>query len=342
MKLLATRLLILGIWIYFACLFAWLAAYLLSKDRFGPVSLVTLLAVYLFLPLPLVILANFFLHRRSIWAACLAGAAVFAWLWGGLFIPQRSIASASPSTPDALKVMTFNVLGRQSNAAPQIEVIRRENADVVLIQELYPLLAGTIQAQLADTYPYRVLEPGDDVEGMGVLSKYPLRPGDFELPQSWIGRPQVLQMDWMGYSVTLINFHMHPTTLRTARRVDGDNRRREAQAAALAEAAKGGDLVIAAGDANATPLNDSYRIITGRLVDSWKEAGFGLGHTFPGSDVPGSSRPSFWGVPAPMWLARIDYIFHTPDLQTVDAHLAPYDGASDHRGVVALLKRADE
>jgi endonuclease/exonuclease/phosphatase (EEP) superfamily protein YafD len=43
-----------------------------------------------------------------------------------------------------------------------------------------------------------------------------------------------------------------------------------------------------------------------------------------------------------MWLARIDYIFHTPGLQTIAARQAPYDGASDHRGVVALLKRADE
>jgi endonuclease/exonuclease/phosphatase (EEP) superfamily protein YafD len=77
------------------------------------------------------------------------------------------------------------------------------------------------------------------------------------------------------------------------------------------------------------------------LIDSWKEVGFGLGHTFPGSDVPGSSRPYLWGVPVPMWLARIDYVFHTSDLQAVSARMASFDGASDHRGVIAVLKRVE-
>ncbi len=97
--------------------------------------------------------------------------------------------------------------------------------------------------------------------------------------------------------------------------------------------------MIAGGDANATSLNVPYRILVSRLVNSWKEAGFGLGHTFPGSNVPGSSRPNIWGVPVPMWLARIDYVFHSSDWQVVSARLARFDGASDHRGVIAVLKR---
>jgi endonuclease/exonuclease/phosphatase (EEP) superfamily protein YafD len=35
---------------------------------------------------------------------------------------------------------------------------------------------------------------------------------------------------------------------------------------------------------------------------------------------------------------RIDYIFHSSHWSTVDAHTAPFDGVSDHRGVVAELK----
>jgi endonuclease/exonuclease/phosphatase (EEP) superfamily protein YafD len=339
MKSFAAGLLVVGVWIYFAFLFGWLAAYLLVGDRNRMVSLLNLLAVYWFLPLLLIILANLFLRRPAIWAAVLIGGAAFIWLWGGLFLPGLETAHAGPSDTGTLTVMTFNVLGRQSNTAPQIETLRQENADVVLIQELNHDLAGAIQRQLTDLYPYQALKPGFDVEGMGILSKYPLRSGGFELPLSWTGIPQVLVMDWHGQPVTLINFHMTPTTLRTASRVDLDNRRREAQADALVEAADRAGSVIAAGDANATPLNASYHILGNRLKDSWKEAGFGLGHTFPGSDVPGSSRPDVWGVPVPMWLARIDYIFHTPDWQAVSTRVAHYDGASDHRGVIAVLKR---
>lgn len=339
LKSFAFSLLLIGVWIYFAFLFGWLAAYLLTGDRIGLVSLLNLLAVYLFLPLPLVILVNLFLRRPAIWAAALIGVAAFIWLWGGLFLPGLETARAGPPDAGTLTVMTFNVLGRQSNTPPQIETMRQENADVVLIQELNHDLAIAIQRQLTDLYPYQVLEPGYDVEGMGILSKYPLQPGGFELPLSWTGTPQVLVMDWQGQPVTLINFHMNPTTLRTASHVDLDNRQREAQADALVEAADRAGSVIAAGDANATPLNASYRILGNRLNDSWEEAGFGLGHTFPGSDVPGSSRPDVWGVPVPMWLARIDYIFHTPDWQAISTRVARYDGASDHRGVIAVLKR---
>jgi len=338
-KTFSVYLLVTGIWIYFTFLFGWLGIYLLTGDRIGPVSLMNLLAVYWFLPLPLIILANLFLRRRVIWVAVLLSAVVFLGLWGELFIPASSRSSNHPANPGYLTVMTFNALGRQNNTPPQIEMLRDENADVVLIQELSQELAEAIQSQLVDRYPYQILEPGSDVEGMGILSKYPLREGDFRLPLSWTGTPQVAVLAWHGHPVTLINFHMNPTTLRTAARVVIDNQRREAQASALVEAVEREGSVIAAGDANATPLNTSYQILTRRLVDSWKEAGFGLGHTFPGSDVPGSSRPDIWGVPVPMWLARIDYVFHTPDWQAESARMARYDGASDHRGVIARLKR---
>ncbi len=86
----AFSLLVIGGWIYFAFLFGWLAAYLLTGDRIGLVSLLNLLAVYLFLPLPLVILVNLFLRRPAIWAAALIGVAAFIWLWGGMIILSSS------------------------------------------------------------------------------------------------------------------------------------------------------------------------------------------------------------------------------------------------------------
>jgi endonuclease/exonuclease/phosphatase (EEP) superfamily protein YafD len=84
-------------------------------------------------------------------------------------------------------------------------------------------------------------------------------------------------------------------------------------------------------------LSDAYAIFTRGLVDAWQAAGVGLGHTFPGSDIPGSDR---WigGLLSPQWLVRIDYIFHTGEWVTVSARMAEIDGVSDHRGVVAVLR----
>ncbi len=117
-------------------------------------------------------------------------------------------------------------------------------------------------------------------------------------------------------------------------------REREEQARALAALAQArrGPLIIA-GDLNATDQNRAYQIIAQELADAWRRAGWGWGHTFPGSPTAalGGSRPTVLGVPVPMWLIRIDYIFYSRELDAISARLAPTSDASDHRGVVATL-----
>ena len=96
--------------------------------------------------------------------------------------------------------------------------------------------------------------------------------------------------------------------------------------------------LIVAGDANAADLSRPYRTLTsGHLRDAWREAGFGLGSTFPGSTVPASSRWKLGSWYVPQWLVRIDYIFISPHWGVATAGMAQFDGVSDHRGVVAEL-----
>ncbi len=332
------RYLVALIWVYFTLLYGWMLLHLLTADRLGVVSLVNHFAVFLFLPLPLVILANLLLRRTVIWGLALLGGIAFAWLWGGYFAPKSKPAAAASSDADVLTVMTFNVLGWQRDVLPQVNAIRAEKADVVFLQEVNLELAAALQTGLAADYPYQALNPQPGVSGMGVLSKYPLQPIAVSLPLQWVGDPQVLSLDWQGRQITLINFHMVPTTPGSVRQAAALNRLREEEARALTETARRMSPAILAGDANTTPLSEAYTILTNGFSDAWKEAGFGLGHTFPGSNAAGSARPSIPGAPLPMWLTRIDYIFHSPDFQTVSARLARFDGVSDHRGVVAALK----
>jgi len=329
------RLTIAGCWAYFTLLFFWLALYVFTGDRFAVLSLVNMLAVYLFAPLPLAAVGAIILRRAEVWAGVILAAATFAVLWGGLFVPKSPAARAGAET---LRVMTFNVLGWHDHTAPQIAVIRAQGADLVLLQELNPELASALRRELGADYPYMLLDPQTGVTGMGALSKYPLSPTSVQLPLEWVGVPQVLSMQWNGDTVTVVNFHTSPTTLGTLHRAGQANRQREAQAYALVDLAQRSGPLIVAGDANATPLNEPYKIISRQLLDAWKGAGFGLGHTFPGSDIPGSSRPRLGSWPVPMWLFRIDYIFHSSDWRALEAHIAPFDGVSDHRGVVAVLE----
>lgn len=334
MKNFFQRILTYAVWAYFILIFAWLIAYLTTRDQIMEVSIANMFAIYLFLPLPLFFILALYTRSKEALVDSALGFVVFLWFWGRLFIPHPLLASAEG---DRLSIMTYNLLGWQSHIDQQIETIRHEKSDVVLLQEVNPAMAEALQSELLAEYPYQILEPAEGFRGMGVISKHPLRPAASELPLDWIGPPQVLEMDWNGRSTTLVNFHMQSSEIKTLDYFSGENRKRESQAKALADFALEAGPLIVGGDANATPLNTAYRIITRNMKDSWLEAGFGLGHTFPGSVAQGSSRPRLAGISVPKWLMRIDYIFHSSHWRAISAHTAAFDGVSDHRGVVVTL-----
>ena len=102
-------------------------------------------------------------------------------------------------------------------------------------------------------------------------------------------------------------------------------------------AAAHSEPLIVATDLNAGDQTMAYAIVTGALADTWREAGWGFGHTFPGGTSPGLVGLFTGGVPIPMWLVRIDYVFHSRHWRAVSARVGPWDGVSDHRPVVAQL-----
>lgn len=315
-------------WVYYTFLFGWLAAYLLVGDRWGAMGLVNALSLWYFAPLLPVLALAPWLRRRSVWAGLLAGGLAFCWLWGGLLWPRPA-----PGAAPTLKVMTYNVLGMHTNVDPVLDVLHTVDADVVFLQEVNEPLAAALRTRSNDRYPYMVLDPENSVRGMGVLSKFPLHPAGETLPLEWVGAPQILTLDWHGQAVTVVNFHMWATGLAPPAYLEENFRQRALQAEALvALARRTPGPLIAAGDANSAPVSDAYRILTSALTDAWP--GHGFGHTFPGSTVPGSSRPQVAGVPVPQWLVRIDYVFFSGGLEVGGASLAPFDGVSDHRGVV--------
>ncbi|MCH7480982.1 MAG: endonuclease/exonuclease/phosphatase family protein, partial [Chloroflexi bacterium] len=268
------------LWIYFTILFGWLSVYLLTGDRLPFLSLVNSLAVSLFFPLPFVFLSNLFLRRKEIWWGLVVGSLAFAGLWGNLFLPRFSTLPVPERT---LTVMTYNVLARNRTPQPTIDVLRAMDADVVAIQELNRNLAAALVRQLSGLYPYQILDIRDHAGGNGVISKYPLSISGLELQPGWIGRPQLLILDWGGTPVHIVNFHMLPPDVFPPNDAAVNLRLHEEQARALVDFANSVDgPVILAGDGNTTSLNTVYKIIAASMQDSLAQAGFGFGHTFPG------------------------------------------------------------
>lgn len=332
-----------ALWVYFILLFTWLVAHTLSGDQIPFLAAINMLAVYLFFPLPLIILVAVPLQRTGIWIAIALATGAFAWMWGGLFVPKGADQASNPGSRPTLTVMSYNLLGHHSFADAIIANILAEGADLVLMQELNPEVATAIENDLIEAYPYQILQPVKGVAGMGAISRYPISASGEELSGEWPYVPQILDLKWQGEVIKVINFHMVPTTSAGAQVITSTFHLRELQARSVINYARQAGPLIIGGDANATPHSDVHRLLTRELVDAWQSAGFGLGHTFPGSDIPGSSRPNIAGRPVPMWLARIDYVFHSSHWETVQARVARFDGVSDHRGVVAelVLKSAD-
>ena len=325
-------------WVYFTILFGWLLLYLIFGSGGGYLALLNNLVVYLFFPLPLIGMIALITQRRDLIVGTVLGVIAFLWFWGPLFMLDIGTLTREKKRPDLI-VMTYNVLGMHEDVNPAIAVIRAEEADVVFLQEVNLTMAVALQNQLADEYPYQILDPQEGVHGMGILSRYPLTVTDMELPPGWVGAPQVLKMDRGGQQVILLNFHSHPYAFGTRENYLAYQEQRIKQANALLSfATQTKQPLIIAGDANDTSLSKTYQTITnGSLKDAWREAGFGLGHTFPGSDIPGSARLKIGDWYIPQWLTRIDYIFVSPQWEVVSARMAQFDGVSDHRGVVAEL-----
>jgi endonuclease/exonuclease/phosphatase (EEP) superfamily protein YafD len=328
---------IAGSWVYYTLLFLWALGYFVTGDRYPLFVILNAVALYLFLPVPLAAVVAIVTRRRVLLAAAATGVMLFAVLWGWLVVPRgRAVREGEPT----LTVMTYNVNGSNENVDAIVAVIESVDADIVLLQEVNERLADTLGEDLGERYPYQVLDPYNDVRGMGMISKLPLRSTGESLPLQWVGTPQILAVEWAGKRVRLVNFHIWAFGLGPGRMIEINARAREAHALYLIDfvlIAERDGPVIVAGDANATPQSDAYRMLARWLQDSWTEAGYGLGHTIPGGNAPGSTWPQLGGIPVPRWLLRIDYVFHSVGLEAVEAFVTPFDGASDHRAVVVTF-----
>jgi vancomycin resistance protein VanJ len=315
--------------IYLTLLGGWALAYFLLGDRWWWLFAISSVAICLFAPVPIILAIGLAARRRDLLIAASAFLLLGVYLYGGTLLPRPQPATAAGPT---LTVMSFNMFGFNQHPEAVVAAIRASGADVIGIQELSASAAEAIRRDLAQVYPYQTLDPQPSVFGMGAISRYPLDQTGETLPGRWVGVPQILRIDIHGKPVTLVNVHAIP--LLSGPDFNQAVREREAQAHTVAAFAAGnpGALVVT-GDFNTTNLSYAYRVITSALADSWREAGWGFGGTFPGGNVSIGGRD----FSTPVWVTRIDYVFHSRDLIALSSRIGPWDGYSDHRPVIAKL-----
>lgn len=320
-------------WLYAVALAAYLLWTGLSLPRPWWLRALSTVSFWAFLPalaLPLTIpLVGSLSH--SLTTAC--GALLFASHYMLSMIPLRPLARAAG--PD-LKVMSANLLKYNARAEEIAQTIAAEGADIVALQELKPEHIRAIEQHLAGIYPYRDLHPGVDCEGMGLLSRYPFLSLELREGEPGTNPTQVARVQLPEREVWVVNVHPRIPRFRLRRIMglpipydyDTSERRTDVEGIArLLEGLEGDALLL--GDLNTTPECQEYRLIPRHWRDAYREAGWGLGLTFP-------VKAPFLGLYMPFPLFRLDYVFYTGSVRALRARTGTMPG-SDHRYLTVEL-----
>lgn len=235
-----------------------------------------------------------------------------------LFLPRSNPVFASS---DSLKVMSYNVWGRNQNMSAIAELIKQEQPDILLLQELSPRAARSLRPELTHLYPDSKLHLAYEPQTyQGIISRYPLTPLKASLQGS---RIQSVIVETPSGPITVWNVH-------TAQPWPWSRQYRQFSKLAKAVASLDGPLIVG-GDFNTTDQSDAYHLVAQHLGNAHWEAGWGFGFSFPAPARPIHGHPLLTLPPA----VRIDHIFHSHHFFTRSARTLAESGGSDHFPVIA-------
>jgi endonuclease/exonuclease/phosphatase (EEP) superfamily protein YafD len=216
-------------------------------------------------------------------------------LGGEWWSPGTAAAEAGAGAADdavELRVLTWNLEVGSKAVEVTLDGLLdpRRDPDLVALQELTPDVAAAIEAdpEVVDRYPYRILEPADGVDGMGLLSRLPLVvAGSSRDPL--LQRAGLLLPD--ERTVGILHAHPYPPTVSTLLGwipVGLDTRRRDEELSVIAatvDRAEDRALVLLVGDLNATPFEGGFGKVSAGLLDAHAEAATGTGFTWRPSSL---------------------------------------------------------
>jgi len=228
--------------------------------------------------------------------------------------------------------MTHNVANGLARPDDLTTLLRNSHADVIGLEELAADQAIAIERDLNDLYPYQTLHPLG-IPGKGLISRFPI--ASSELVSLYPDRPDLLvTLHGLAEPIRIIVAHPPPPRFRksgfhfdlaTRSQIDG-----------LIDLATPDGPTILMGDFNAPERHRSLRQLTSAgLIDAFRAAG-GCStlplrlarYAYKGNRLGNLRLPP---------LLRVDYIWHTAELNTIAARVGRSSG-SDHLPVLARVE----
>lgn len=311
----------LTLWVFGLGIAAWYPMRWWPGDRLTPVQLLNYIMPWLLVALIPALVIAALTRRRWLAALLVIPILLIVYSYAPLFLPR----STSPVLAESnrIKVMSYNILSRNDDLQEVANIIRQEQPDLLLLQEVYGSTGFELKEALSDLYDQKQFHyTMDPIYGQGIVSRFPLTPLGTSYNQ---GRTQKAILHTPQADILVWNTHFKQPRYWTAQ---------HRQASNLVKALDSVDQpIIVGGDFNTTEQSQVYSMINRHLKNAHWQAGWGLGFSYPADHLAVKGI----AVPMPGPLVRIDHIFHSDHFLTRSAETLPYSGGSDHLPVVSEL-----
>ncbi|HEU5102423.1 MAG TPA: endonuclease/exonuclease/phosphatase family protein [Roseiflexaceae bacterium] len=314
-------------WLYVVLITLWLVLRAIFFDQIWWLALVNTFAIYLFVPLPLLLVAALLRRRWALMFGLAIPTAAFIALFGTLLLPRLS--TPLPDTP-TITAMSFNVLTSNKDTDALIGTIRAARPDILGMQELTNGKRAALKTALGQALAYHTLDWPRSYGNVGLMTRFPIETAQpITLPSGQPALHAILRVGEQQLHVFVA--HLSPNHLFKNPEIDLATAASTAFARRAAEINRLGEELhdldapaILLCDCNLTDTSQAHADLRSFLADSAGEAGWGLQLTNYVDKIP------FLGQ-------RIDYVWHSADLIAVAAEVGNA-GGSDHLPVVARLR----
>ncbi|CAM3068027.1 endonuclease/exonuclease/phosphatase family protein [Rariglobus hedericola] len=260
----------------------------------------------------LICAATYAFARRFRWAGVFA---LFAALNFIVLAPRFIPHDRAPANATQLKLLLANVQSGNTHHAAVLELIAREQPDVVALLEVNATWL-TAMAPLAESYPHIVRVARSDNFGIAVFSRLPLSDTQ-TLYFSPAEVPSIRATLTLASGKSILLLATHPLPPGGA---EGQYLRDKQLSKIASWSATAAHPAIVLGDLNCTPWSPAFRslLADGELIDT----GYGLAPTWP-------VTPWYLRIP-------LDHCLTTRTLSVVNHHVGP-DIGSDHFPIIVTL-----
>jgi vancomycin resistance protein VanJ len=311
------------IWGYVFLFSLWILLRLVFFDEFWWLALINTVALYIFVPLLIFLPIALWCRQWKLLTGLAFPLGVFIAFYSPFFLP--AFPAPVPHNERSITAMTFNMLWSNKDYSAIAKMVAANNPDIIGLQEVPPNGEGILTQIFASSYPYHAFRPIEESHNVAILSRFPIEDATM-LPNPPF--PRALQATLIldnGRPLQVIVAHFVPNypVNELVKLAQGWYTLRGEQVSylqGLIRQRKVPNIMLC--DCNFTETSETYAGVRDVMHDSFYDVGWGLGHSMLGQFFP---------------VGRIDYIWHTKELQAINAYVAS-GGGSDHLPVVARLQ----